>query len=261
MRLRLEIDLDRLPTDPGGEAARILRSWADVVERADLATPARHELRGSSQAVVGTLEVDPVPAGDADQERKALLHRYLRASRRALLWKLEGLGERDARWPRTPTGTNLLGLVKHVATVEAEYFGAVFARPFPEELPWAAEDAEDNADMWAGPEETTASVLALAERAWAHCDATIEALGLDATGHVPWWGPQGEDVTLHTVLVHVAVEVARHAGHADVLRELHDGRSGLREGGTNLPDRDERWWSDYLAGLQRVAEEAGARES
>ncbi len=199
------------------------------------------------------------PGHDGDQA-KAVLHRYVRAARQALVWKLEGLGERDARWPRTPTGTNLLGLLKHMASVEAEYFGLVFDRPFPEEVPWSQEDAEEDADLWAGPEETLASVHAFAERVWRHCDATIEALDLDARGRVPWWGPAGESVTLHTVLVHVVAEASRHAGHADVLRELHDGSSGLRAGATNLSERDEQGWRDHVARLQRVAEEAGTAE-
>ena len=84
---------------------------------------------------------------------KADLHRYLRSAREALLWKLDGLSEYDSRRPLTPTGTNLLGLVKHVASVEAEYLGDCFGRPFGEPLPWFEEDAEANADMWATPEE------------------------------------------------------------------------------------------------------------
>ena len=98
---------------------------------------------------------------------KAHLHRYLQRQHDALLWKLDGLSERDSRWPMTPTGTNLLGLLKHVASVEAEYFGHVFGRPFPEVVPWSADDAEDNADMWAGPEESVASVRDFAQRVWA----------------------------------------------------------------------------------------------
>src|SRR5687768_4152260 len=85
---------------------------------------------------------------------KGDLHRYLRVARDALLWKLEGTSEYDARKPLTPTGTNLLGLVKHVGTVASDYFGSVFDRPFVEPLAWLAEDAEDNADMWATADES-----------------------------------------------------------------------------------------------------------
>jgi hypothetical protein len=66
---------------------------------------------------------------------KADLHLYLQAARDALLWKLDGLSEYDLRRPLTPTGTNLLGLVKHVALVESGYFGETFGRPFDAPLP------------------------------------------------------------------------------------------------------------------------------
>jgi uncharacterized damage-inducible protein DinB len=183
------------------------------------------------------------------------LHRYLLAGREALLWKLEGLSEREVRRPVTPMGTNLLGVVKHVAGVEAGYLGDCFGRPFPEPLPWMAPDAEPNADMWAGPDETRASVLALFARTAAHGDATIEALPLDARGAVPWWAPETREVTLHRILVHLISDVQRHAGHADVVRELIDGSAGLRADNDNLPDDLD--WPAYVARLQRVADEAG----
>ena len=85
------------------------------------------------------------------------LQRYLVAGREALRWKLDGVSEYDARRPLTPTGTNLLGIVKHVAGVELEYFGPVFGRPTGISLPWASEDAEPNADMWARPDESRVS--------------------------------------------------------------------------------------------------------
>jgi hypothetical protein len=83
---------------------------------------------------------------------KAILHHYLRTRREGLLGKLDGVSEYDARRPLTPTGTNLLGLVKHVASVELGYFGEVFGRPSELELPWLADDAEPDADMWAAPD-------------------------------------------------------------------------------------------------------------
>ena len=189
---------------------------------------------------------------------KEHLHGYLRRQREVLLWKLDGLGERDARWPVTPTGTNLLGLLKHAASVEAGYFGFVFGRPFPEPLPWTEDDAEPNADMWATPEESIASITALAHRVWEHADATIDALDLDAPGRVPWWRGR-EEVTLGQVLVHVGVELARHAGHADIVRETLDGATGLSDGLSNLPEVEQQWWADYVATLRRVATEAGTR--
>ena len=181
------------------------------------------------------------------------LHDYLQQGREALLWKLDGVSERDARRPLVPTGTNLLGLVKHVAGTEAEYLGEVFARPFAEPLPWMADDAEDNADMWATAEESRADLVALYRRVWAHSDATLAALPLDAVGLVPWWRPESREPTLHRVLVHVVAETHRHAGHADLVRELVDGSAGLRPEAINLPDRDEAWWAGHRDRLERVA--------
>ena len=156
---------------------------------------------------------------------KADLQRYLASARSSLVWKLDGLSEYDIRRPLVPTGTNLLGLVKHVASVESEYFGLCFGRPFPEELPWFTEESETNADMWATPDQSRADIVGLYHRVWAHSDATIAALGLDAVGRVPWWGDDPE-VTLHRVLIHMIAETNRHAGHADILRELIDGVTG-----------------------------------
>ena len=96
------------------------------------------------------------------------------------MWKLDGLSEYDVRRPLVPTGTNLLGLVKHLASVELEYFGDCFGRPHGEELPWFDEGAEANADMWATADETRDEIVALYRRAWTHADATIAALDLDA---------------------------------------------------------------------------------
>ena len=189
---------------------------------------------------------------------KEALHHYLRGQRATLLWKLEGLSEREARWPRTPTGTNLLGLVKHAASMESEYFGFVVGRPFPEDLPWSGEDAEPNADLWAGPDETIASVTAFAQRVWAHADATIEALSLDSPANVPWWGPDGTRTHLGAVMTHVVAELARHAGHADILRELADGSVGYLPQWSGMPSEDPQFWAEHVARMKAVATDAEA---
>ncbi len=188
---------------------------------------------------------------------KADLHRYLQAGREAVLWKLDGLSEYDVRRPLTPTGTNLLGLVKHLASVELGYFGETFGRPSDEPLPWLEDDAEPNADMWAAAGESREQIVGLYHRAWAHSDATIGALALDATGRVPWWpGEQGE-VTLHRILVHMIAETDRHAGQADIVRELIDGAAGLRHANDNMATGDEAWWQNYRSRLESAAREAG----
>ncbi|GIH79676.1 DinB family protein [Planobispora longispora] len=187
---------------------------------------------------------------------KADLHRYLKSVREAVVWKLDGLSEYDVRRPLTPTGTNLLGLVKHLASVEAGYFGETFGRPFPEPMPWYAEDAEPNADMWATADESREDIVGLYRRVWAHADATIDELSPEATGRVPWWPDEHATTTLHRILVHVIAETNRHAGHADIVRELVDGAAGLREGNDNLAPAD-GGWEEHRARLERVAREAG----
>jgi uncharacterized damage-inducible protein DinB len=191
-------------------------------------------------------------------DEKETLRRYLQREHEALRWKTEGLEEYHLRRPWTRTGTNLLGLLKHVASVEIGYFGDCFGREHGVAMPWMAEDGEPNADMWATAEESTEQILALYDRAWEVVEDTVEKLTLDSPGHVPWWGDQG-DVTLHRLLVHVVAEVARHAGHADILRELADGEAGVRQGLTNLPEENEQWWADYVARVQAAADEVAGR--
>jgi uncharacterized damage-inducible protein DinB len=187
---------------------------------------------------------------------KDTLARYLQIAREALLWKLEGLSEYDIRRPMVPTATNLLGLVKHVASVESEYLGLTFDRPFGETLPWFTEDAEPNADLWATVDESRDEIVGLYRRVWAHSDATIAALELDAIGRVPWWPADRSEVTLHQILVHMVSETDRHAGHADIVRELIDGSAGLRDGNDNLPDGGPEWWTAYRQRLEQTARQA-----
>lgn len=190
-------------------------------------------------------------------DAKQVLHRYLAKQRNALLAKLDGLSERDVRWPMTQTGTNLLGLVKHVASVELGYFGEVFDRPSNIPLPWFEEGAELNADMWATADEPRSDIVALYQQATQHADSTIAELPLDAPGRVPWWPPEREHVTLQQIMVHMSVEVARHAGHADIIRELIDGAAGDNDG--NLPDQTAREWATYRLRLEQAAIEAAER--
>lgn len=195
-----------------------------------------------------------------DMDDKAILHTYLRTRRADLLGKLEGLSEYDVRRPLTPTGTNLLGLVKHVASVELGYFGETFGRPSDLELPWFADDAEPDADMWAAPGETREQITQLHRLSAAHSDATIDELPLDAPGVVPWWPDERKHVTLQQILVHMCVETAHHLGHADILRELIDGSAGQRPGDPNLSARTSEGWAVHRARIEAaaVAAEAGA---
>ncbi|MEV0143048.1 MULTISPECIES: DinB family protein [Streptomyces] len=184
-----------------------------------------------------------------DEFAKDTLHGRLRRDRKALLWKLDGVPAYDVRRPLTATGTNLLGLVKHVATVEARYFGEVFGRPSPE--PLSRWQEYDGSDLWAAEGETRDQIIGFYRRTWEHADATIDGLALDAPGHVPWWPEPYADTNLFAVMVHVLGETVRHTGHADILREGLDGRTGLRaEHGKQI---DEEARAAYRAKIERAA--------
>jgi Protein of unknown function (DUF664) len=181
---------------------------------------------------------------------------YLQRGREAVVWKLEGAGEFDVRRPLTPTGTNLLGLVKHLATVDAGYLGEVFGRPFPETMPWDRVDAEPESDMWATAEESREDLIGLYRRVWAHGDATVRALDLDTRGSVPWWPEERRHPTLHRVLVHLTAETHRHAGHADIVRELIDGAAGMLPAVSDLGAEDDATREAHRARVQAAAERA-----
>jgi hypothetical protein len=182
-------------------------------------------------------------------------HRYLQDARDAMVWKLDGLSEYDIRRPMVPTATNLLGLIKHLAFVEFGYFGDTFGRPheplpeFDPEIP--------NADMYAAADETRDQIVGLYHRAWALSDVTLSALPLDTIGHVPWWPADRNEVTLHHAVVRMIAETNRHAGHADIIRELIDGAVGLQDGNDNLPQGDQAWWETYRNTVERAARQAG----
>ncbi|GGS09074.1 DinB family protein [Streptomyces rubiginosohelvolus] len=189
-----------------------------------------------------------------DEFAKDTLHGRLRRDREALLWKLDGLSEYDARRPLTATGTNLLGLVKHVATVEARYFGEVFGRPSPE--PLSRWQDHDGSDLWAAEGETRDRITGFYRRTWDHADATIAVLPLDAPGHVPWWPDPHSETNLFAVMVHVLGETVRHTGHADILREGLDGRTGLRPEHEKPIDEEAR--AAYRAKIERAAAASAA---
>jgi uncharacterized damage-inducible protein DinB len=190
-------------------------------------------------------------------EPKATLKRYLQASRDALLWKLDGLSERDLRMPRTPTGTNLAGIVKHCANVEVGYFGSTFGRAWPDPadpcyVALEVYDDDPQADWYLRAEDSVADLVDFYRRVWAFADATIDELPLDAVGSPPWW-PAGSEVTLHHMLVRVVDDLARHAGQADVLRESIDGSAGLNRTNSSLPDDEQIDWRAYVAKLDSIA--------
>jgi hypothetical protein len=193
----------------------------------------------------------------AESEEKQVLHEYLRNARGVLLWKLDGLSDYDIRRPRPPTGTNLLGLVKHCAGVECQYFGSVMDRPFPgeDDLDWhGGDDNGLSGHMYATTAESREQIVDFCRRAWVHSDATIEECPLDARGTVPWWPEERRHPTMHTLLVHMIAETARHAGHADIIRECIDGAAGLLEGISNMPpEADAAAWKQHCDKLDKIA--------
>lgn len=191
---------------------------------------------------------------------KATLKKYLQDEREALLWKLDGLSERAARQPRTPTGTNLAGMVKHCANVEIGYFGPTFGRPWlaPDDpcfVPLDAYDDDPQADWYLPADVATTQLTDFYRRVWAFADETIDDLDLDAVGVVPWWpGDAAENqVTLQHMLVRVTDDHARHAGQADILREMIDGSVGQSAKFGQLPE-DDFDWSAYVAKLTEIAD-------
>ena len=192
----------------------------------------------------------------ADADLKANLHHYLQLARAAMAWKVTGLSEYDARRPLTPTGTNLLGLVKHLTGCEIGYFGYVFDRPIADPPTWLSNTAEPNVDMWATADESSSQILEQYRRACAHSDATLQALNLAAPGTVPSWPEHRRNVTLHQILVHMVAETSRHAGHADIVRELIDGTTGLFADSAATSAADKTWWAGHRDRVERAAQTA-----
>jgi Protein of unknown function (DUF664) len=188
-----------------------------------------------------------------DEFAKEHLHDHLRWVREALVWKLDGLCEYDIRRPLTATGTNLLGLVKHLAVWESRYFGEVFARPFPQPLPRWDDEAANDAAFWASEHETRDEITGLYRRVWEHTDATINTLAIDAPGYVPWWD---EHVKLFNIMVHMLSDTTRHAGHADILREQLDGAVGMTAKSAALHGQDNAFWEARCATIEQAARAA-----
>lgn len=185
---------------------------------------------------------------------KAILKHYLQRGREGLLLKLEGLSERDLRMPRTPTGTSLIGIVKHCANVEWGYLGMTFGRTFPDQhrlVPFEAYAADPQADWYATEDETTSGIIDLYHRVGEAARATIDELPLDTIGRVPWWPEDIARANLHHLIVRVIDDTARHAGQADIIRELHDGAVGLHPDNTNIPDGYD--WPAYVEKLTALA--------
>lgn len=176
---------------------------------------------------------------------KTLLLRHLDEVQRSLLWKAEGLSDAALRRPMTPTGTNLIGIVKHLTGITYGYLVAAFGQEQDADRMADGLDDEElffGLDLWATPDESVEELVAAYRRACAAATRSIEALDLDATGT----HHSGNSVTLREMILTVLLDTTRHAGHADVVRELTDGRVGSRPGDPMSPD-DEEYLRMYRA--------------
>ncbi len=178
------------------------------------------------------------------------LRRYLQEGRDAVVRSLDGLPEYDVRRPLVPSGTNLLGLVKHLTGIELGYLGASVGRPSPVSLPWEDDGSVwEGADMWATAEESRDHLLGLYRRAWHHSDESLTSLALDSRASVAWWPEERRETTFGHLVVRVVAETAQHAGHCDILRESVDGR-----GGRSTSEQDDDWWTTYVGRIQDAAD-------
>jgi hypothetical protein len=179
------------------------------------------------------------------------LQHYLQQARDAVLRALDGLSEYDARRPLTPSGTNILGLVKHLTGNELGYLGDCVGRPSTVKLPWVEDGSIwEGADMWVSADESREYIVDLYRQAWAHSDASIAELSLDSPATVSWWAEGERDTTFGHLLVRMVSETAQHAGHCDILREGIDGQGGRDHDAIG----DEALWTAYVETVQAAAD-------
>jgi hypothetical protein len=180
----------------------------------------------------------------------ANLQHYLQRCRDRVVTALDGLSDYDVRRPMTPTGTNLLGIVKHLIGIEFGTLGTCVGRTPPVSLPWCEDGSVwDGADMWATPDQTRDELLELYRTAWRHSDESIAQLPLSAPAHVEWWPPDRRDTTFGHLLTRLVAETAQHAGHCDIVREL------LAPNSARDPQYgDAAHWDAYVAGIQSAAD-------
>lgn len=192
----------------------------------------------------------------ATGSEKEVLHVHLKLARDALVFKVEGLSEAERRRPKTPTGTNLIGVVKHMTWIESWYLCDAFGQDRPE-LPWEWDpDAAlfSWSDMYAKPEETSDQLLAAYRAAAQAADRSIERLDLEATGQHPG---AGIPMSLRSLLLIVLLDTTRHVGQSDIVRELIDGATGSRDAPSPFPGRtDEEYRSTYLARVRGEVDSA-----
>jgi len=149
---------------------------------------------------------------------------FLDWQRATLLMKVDGVSDEDLRRPMVPSGTTLLGMVKHLAYVERSWFQSVFAARVVD-FPWTDDDPD--ADFRIEPDESTAGIVDLYETECQKSREIVADASLDdiARGEAGVNDPRRR-FSLRWILVHMIEETARHNGHADILREMIDGTTG-----------------------------------
>lgn len=170
------------------------------------------------------IEIDPTlaPVLARTADERAVLEAFLDFHRGIVLRKVRGLADGDARRRLVPSATTLAGLLKHLALIERNWF-PVLLDPAPGEVfPTTEEDAAASFAVAEG--ETLGALVEAYERACARSREVAARFPLEHV--VPH--PQLGEVSLRWILVHMVEETARHAGHADILRELTDGETGVR---------------------------------
>jgi len=150
-----------------------------------------------------------------------MLSAFLDRYRETILWKLDGLTKEQASARLVPSATTLLGIVKHLAYVERGWFPIYFAGE-PASYPWAEDEPDQDIDFRVEPTDTIESVRALYQREIARSREIVAGASLDDLSKEQDRGPR----SLRWIMVHMIEETARHAGHADILRELTDGAIG-----------------------------------
>ena len=160
---------------------------------------------------------------DDNEPERALLVGRLAQQRRHVVAQLDGLSDEELRRPVLPSGWSCLGLVRHLTLSDERYWFEVVVAGEPLDF-WPE---GENGDWLVGPHESADGILAAYQSAIDRSEEIIAARGLDSPPAQPedWWSEAGLAFPdLRTVIVHVLVETATHAGHLDAVRELLDGR-------------------------------------
>lgn len=154
-----------------------------------------------------------------DGSELLMLHNMMKGNRDAVLWKLEGISDEQARRRIVSSETTLLGLVRHLQYVDRWWVRIVIAgEDIP--VPWSKEDPD--ADWHVSEDDTIDAVVADYRQELALVEAIVDAQDdLSRTIEL-----RSNTYSVRWILMHLIEEIARHAGHADIIRETIDGETG-----------------------------------